>query len=380
MDVTLIESSKQWVSESYGDKHPENNVNMNIYVDNKINSEYPHILLLRVQNIKDFLNNIDSELIGENISSEISISVTATKSKEETFKSQENESSYKDPFGEFYLCITMDNDNDGTIKWFFKKSNKRDELLEKIYSKNFFIDTTQEKQMDIQVCHKSEYGIATKDRKLDKLYWDEIKDNYSISVQEKMDNLINIDPSKLNGKIVILTGEPGTGKSHFIQSIATEWSDWCRTVYLWSPMSLFREESSLFSFMSSVESRTKDDGEEKWTVIVMEDTGDLVDIDGKLTPGFSSLLNATDGLIGQSLKALFLITSNEKIDRIHPAVRRPGRLQSHINIGKLSIEEAKYWGKKHGIEIDQNKDWTLAELFGILNENDVESIENKIGF
>ena len=38
----------------------------------------------------------------------------------------------------------------------------------------------------------------------------------------------------------------------------------------------------------------------------------------------SRFLNVVDGLIGQGLRLLVLVTSNEELGKLHPAVSRPG--------------------------------------------------------
>ena len=40
--------------------------------------------------------------------------------------------------------------------------------------------------------------------------------------------------------------------------------------------------------------------------------------------GLSRLLNVSDGLLGEGLRAVVLVTTNEPLRRLHPAVVRPG--------------------------------------------------------
>jgi hypothetical protein len=41
--------------------------------------------------------------------------------------------------------------------------------------------------------------------------------------------------------------------------------------------------------------------------------------------GLSRFLNVVDSIIGQGLRVLILVTTNEPLRRLHPAVSRPGR-------------------------------------------------------
>jgi hypothetical protein len=69
------------------------------------------------------------------------------------------------------------------------------------------------------------------------------------------------------------------------------------------------------------------------------------------------------GLLGQGLKALVAITTNEPLARLHPAIARPGRCLAEIHIGRFRREEAIAWlGASAGIGADGA---TLAELFGL---------------
>ncbi len=54
---------------------------------------------------------------------------------------------------------------------------------------------------------------------------------------------------------------------------------------------------------------------ERWRMLVLEDTGELLSIDAKERAGrgLSRLLNAVDGLLGQGSRVLLLITTNEEL-------------------------------------------------------------------
>ena len=54
-----------------------------------------------------------------------------------------------------------------------------------------------------------------------------------------------------------------------------------------------------------------------------------------------SLLNVGDGLVGQGLRILVLITTNEPPSRLHPALARPGRCLSSIAFRAFNPEEVR---------------------------------------
>src|SRR6185437_13489473 len=57
--------------------------------------------------------------------------------------------------------------------------------------------------------------------------------------------------------------------------------------------------------------------------------------------GLARLLNLTDGLLGQGLSLLIVLTTNEPLERLHPAVVRPGRCIAQIEVGTLNEAEAR---------------------------------------
>ena len=78
--------------------------------------------------------------------------------------------------------------------------------------------------------------------------------------------------------------------------------------------------------------------EKGWRLLVLEDTGELLTPDAKtvIGQGLSRFLNVVDGLIGQGLRVLVLVTTNEEIRKLHPAVARPGRCAANVSFGSLS--------------------------------------------
>jgi len=114
-------------------------------------------------------------------------------------------------------------------------------------------------------------------------------------------------------------------------------------------------------------SRTEHDGAEpRWRLLVAEDTGELLAKDAKAQfgQGLSRLLNMVDGLIGQGLQTMVLITTNEKLDGMHEAVTRPGRTGSVIEFLPFTPDEGNEWLRRSGkAVIDDGKPRTLTELF-----------------
>lgn len=118
----------------------------------------------------------------------------------------------------------------------------------------------------------------------------------------------------------------------------------------------------LMSVLLGGEHHEDDDDAPRWRLIVIEDADELLRADAKRAAGqsLSRLLNLADGFIGQGLKALVLITTNEPLGRLHPAVVRPGRCLAEVEFPALSAEEA---AALLGGAAPASGELTLAEVF-----------------
>jgi hypothetical protein len=81
----------------------------------------------------------------------------------------------------------------------------------------------------------------------------------------------------------------------------------------------------------------------------------------------SRLLNLVDGLIGQGLRVLVLVTGNEPLRHLHPALSRPGRCASIVEFHPFSEAEAAAWLVDRGHKRNCVGGCTLADLYGALN-------------
>jgi SpoVK/Ycf46/Vps4 family AAA+-type ATPase len=119
-----------------------------------------------------------------------------------------------------------------------------------------------------------------------------------------------------------------------------------------------------------------------WRLLVLEDTGELLTPDAKsvIGQGLSRFLNVVDGLIGQGLRVLVLVTTNEEIKALHPAVARPGRAAANIEFRPLSSEESADWLRRHELDEGPERESTLASLYAVLEGRDPAESASSIGF
>jgi len=216
-------------------------------------------------------------------------------------------------------------------------------------------------------------------RSLDVPTWAEIRANYPSTVRAALEQLLaaTFHPGD-GGKLVLWHGEPGTGKTHALRSLAWEWRAWCELHYITDPEQFFGGRTD---YLLDVVLREPDRGlEEKWRLLVLEDTGELLAADAKerTGQGLSRLLNVVDGVIGQGLRVLVLVTTNELLNRLHPAVARPGRCAFKVEFRGFPAEEASVWLGERGVE-GVADGGTLAQLYARAAGRAVEPVRT-VGF
>ena len=221
--------------------------------------------------------------------------------------------------------------------------------------------------------------------------WDEIESNYAGATRRQLGALMHDFEPARGGQLILWHGEAGTGKTFALRALAWEWREWCQLHYIVDPDSFFGEHADYlmsvlleppFPMMvggerygpsvaiqmmqqaEELESEDEDD-DRLWRLLVMEDTGELLSADARerAGQGLSRFLNVVDGLIGQGLRVIVLVTTNEEIKKVHPAVARPGRCAANVMFDPLSREEASEWLAARGVEDEARSARTLASLY-----------------
>lgn len=100
--------------------------------------------------------------------------------------------------------------------------------------------------------------------------------------------------------------------------------------------------------------------------MLLEDAAELFATGCRQTAGFSRFLNLTDGILGQGSRVIFVLTTNEDIGRIDPALTRPGRCLQALEFVPFDADGAADWLATRGVEDGApTQQRTLAELFAL---------------
>jgi SpoVK/Ycf46/Vps4 family AAA+-type ATPase len=209
-------------------------------------------------------------------------------------------------------------------------------------------------------------------RKVETPSWSSVEENYGDATREAMEDLLAINDCP-EERMILWHGPSGTGKTHALRALAREWSPWCNVAFITDPEEFIGGASTysptyLFDVANFASGHSAKEAERRSTLIVLEDAGELMAGEARQAAGqgLSRLLNLTDGLLGQGLRIMVLITTNEPLASLHPAVFRPGRCLSEIEFGNLDTDAANSWLGAHGSSVTVGRPTTLASLYAIV--------------
>ena len=175
-------------------------------------------------------------------------------------------------------------------------------------------------------------------------------------------------------------GAPGAGKSTFLKYLTTK----VNKDFIYIPATMIESFVNNPSTLSTLLQK-------KNSVLILEDAektivkrmGDSYD-----SSAVTSLLNLSDGILGDILRCPLILTYNCPKQDIDEALRRKGRLQVDYEFGPLDIDDAKKLAKNLGFskkEIDEHitKEMVIAEIYNLTKKTEMgesKKEEKRIGF
>ena len=196
----------------------------------------------------------------------------------------------------------------------------------------------------------------------------DIEGNYNDDLpDEKINAVLEEDSSS----IMILHGPSGTGKTNYIRNLISKHRD---KSFYWLDSSMFAQinSSEFINFLLEC----------KNGIFILEDCEVLLtDRDRSGNGLLSSLLNISDGILGDSRHLKFICTFNADLQSIDKALLRKGRLKVKYEFKDLKKDKVKAIFKKLGIDESNAKDMPLCDVYNFEEENGGKiSQRNKVGF
>lgn len=188
-----------------------------------------------------------------------------------------------------------------------------------------------------------------------------IDDSY-VELSEYIDEYINSDAS-----VLILIGEPGTGKTTFIKNLIHRSKANAKVAY--DPKVMM--EDGFFAGFIGDETR----------FLIMEDADEFLCSRTEGNTMMHKFLNVSDGLISAADKKLVFSTNLPNVGDIDEALMRPGRCFDVLQFRKLTRDEARAVLIECGSnrELPDGAMHTLAELFST-QPSGKGFVRRKIGF
>ncbi len=184
-------------------------------------------------------------------------------------------------------------------------------------------------------------------------------DNYSeatVSAYEHMCECLNSkDPC---GRLSILDGSPGTGKSYLIRSLIAS----IDAYFIIIPSNMLGSLSgpSLLPVLSQIQRS----GSQPLVLILEDADRALVARQQGNLGALAEVLNFSDGLVGELLDVRLVATTNARIAEFDPAISRDGRLCSHLNLEALSQDQAnRIYHRLTEQTLPQRGALSLAEIY-----------------
>jgi hypothetical protein len=196
-----------------------------------------------------------------------------------------------------------------------------------------------------------------------------IEENYNddlMPVHRQLLKRLNTDNDK---GIVLLHGDPGTGKTSYLRYLTTTLNK--KVIFFPPNLAESITHPNLITILI----------ENPNSILVIEDAENvLLDRNHNDKSAVSALLNLSDGLLSDCLGIQIVCTFNTDVAEIDPALLRKGRLITSYKFEALETDKAQRLSDKLGFTSQINSSMRLTDIYN-QDETEQPAIEKiKIGF
>jgi ATP-dependent 26S proteasome regulatory subunit len=177
--------------------------------------------------------------------------------------------------------------------------------------------------------------------------------NYGATFVKKHQTIINRLNTQNDSGLVLLNGQPGTGKTTYIKYLTTLLDK--KIIFVPPSMAEGITAPTFLPFLM----------EHKNSILVIEDAEKVVGSreSSDTNNGVSNILNMTDGILGDCLNIQIIATLNTPREKVDAALLRKGRLIAEYEFTELPLENVEKLFKHLDIKDKPEGPMTLTDIY-----------------
>ena len=247
--------------------------------------------------------------------------------------------------------------------------NPEGELVQKM--RNFILQFYIKKKKKSEICVITSGGAFLSTRKIQfKKPKIDFQDNYCDDILVMHEQVTGLLKKKHESGLFLFHGKPGTGKSTYLRYLIKTIKK--KTIFISPKMAGNLDNIEIIKLLL----------DNKNCLLVIEDAEELVvSRNHERNSSLSTILNLTDGILGESLGIQIIATFNTDLKNIDSALMRKGRLKMVYEFPALSAQKASNLLQKQGIDVAVQEPITLAEVYNYDVSNGTAGVTKRaLGF